>query len=243
MRLRKVLAVEDEEVARRLLARYLDQIPNISYTIVESGPAALEKLSEQTWDIVVLDIEMAEVDGLYLMNYISSLPHPPAIVFTTAYSEYAVNAFAGGAVDYLLKPFSLERLRQAFERAERYLSTQTSSSQNPSDRITLPVGDRYVVLSSTQIVAAFIEKEHLLVETREGTLYPLRSLTLKDLENKLPSPPFLRISRQCIINADSLQEVIPWFSGRYKLLTHTGRIYYCSREFVPELKRLLGLKY
>jgi len=241
MRLRKVLAVEDEEVARRLLARYLDQIPNISYTIVESGPIALEKLSEQTWDIVVLDIEMAEVDGLYLMNYISSLPHPPVIIFTTAYSEYAVNAFAGGAVDYLLKPFSLERLRQAFERAERYLSTQTSS-QNPSDRITLPVGDRYVVLSSTQIVAAFIEKEHLLVETREGTLHTLRTLTLKDLENKLPTPPFLRISRQCLINADSLQEVIPWFSGRYKLLTHTGRIYYCSREFVPELKRLLGLK-
>ena len=110
MRARKVLAVEDEEVARRLLARYLEQIPDITYTIAEDGPTALQKLSEETWDIVILDIEMAEVDGLYLMNYIGTLPQPPAIIFTTAYSDYAVHAFAGGAVDYLLKPFSLDRI-------------------------------------------------------------------------------------------------------------------------------------
>ncbi len=242
MRPRKVLAVEDEEVARRLLARYLEQIPNLTYTIAESGPAALLKLTQQTWDIVVLDIEMAEVDGLYLMNYLSSLPNPPAIIFTTAYSEYAVNAFSGGAVDYLLKPFSLDRLRQAFERAERYLSTQNPPAPPTTDRITLPSGDRYLVFSPAQIVATFIEQENLLVETREGTLHTIRSLSLKDLESKLPMPPFVRISRQCLINADTLQEVIPWFSGRYKLLTHTGRIYYCSREFVPDLKRYLGLK-
>jgi len=242
MPLRKVLAVEDEEVARRLLARYLDQISDIAYTIAESGPTALQKLSEESWDIVILDIEMAEVDGLHLMNYISSLPQPPAIIFTTAYSEYAVNAFSGGAVDYLLKPFSLDRLKQAFERANRYLSTQAPLTQNTGQRITLPIGDRYVVLSPNQIVAAFLEQEHLIVETREGTLHTIRTLSLKDLENKLPKPPFLRISRQNLINIDSLQEVIPWFSGRYKLLTQTGRIYYCSREFVPELKRLLGLK-
>ena len=241
MHARKVLAVEDEEVARRLLARYLEQIPDITYTIAEDGPTALQKLSQETWDIVILDIEMAEVDGLYLMNYISTLPRPPAIIFTTAYSDYAVHAFAGGAVDYLLKPFSLDRLRQAFERAQRYLNIPPAPKTNP-DKITLPTGDRYLVLSPNQIIAAFLEEENLLIETHEGTLHPIRTLTLKELEQKLPSPPFLRISRQTLININALQEVIPWFSGRYKLLTHTGRIYYCSREFVPELKRLLGLK-
>jgi len=241
MTARKVLAVEDEEVARRLLARYLEQIPDITYTIVGDGPTALQKLQNETWDIVLLDIEMAEIDGLYLMHYIEALPGPPAIIFTTAYSEYAVNAFAGGAVDYLLKPFSLERLRQAFERAERYLSTK-SAPKSLTDRITLPTQDRYLVLSPQQIVAAFLEKEQLFVETREGTLHPIRTLTLRDLETKLPTPPFLRIARQTLLNLDAIQEVIPWFSGRYKLLTHTGRIYYCSREFASALKRHLGLK-
>lgn len=241
MAVRKVLAVEDEEVARRLLARYFEQIPNITFTIVGDGPTALQKLQDETWDIVLLDIEMAEVDGLYLMNYIKTLPEPPTIIFTTAYSEYAVNAFAGGAVDYLLKPFSLERLRQAFERAERYLRVQ-STPKPSTDRITLPTNDRYLVLSPQQIVAAFLEDDQLFIETREGTLHPIRTLTLRDLETKLPVPPFLRISRQTLLNLDAIQEVIPWFSGRYKLLSHTGRIYYCSREFVPELKRHLGLK-
>lgn len=241
MTARKVLAVEDEEVARRLLARYLEQIPHIVFTIVGDGPTALQKLQEEAWDIVLLDIEMAEIDGLYLMNYIETLPERPAIIFTTAYSEYAVNAFAGGAVDYLLKPFSLERLRQAFERAERYLRAQ-SAPKPLTDKITLPTHDRYLVLSPHQLVAAFLENDQLFIETREGTLHPIRTLTLRDLETKLATPPFLRISRQTLLNLDAIQEIIPWFSGRYKVLTHTGRIYYCSREFVPELKRHLGLK-
>jgi CheY-like chemotaxis protein len=160
MAARKVLAVEDEEVARRLLARYLEQIPHIVFTIVSDGPTALQKLQEEAWDIVLLDIEMAEIDGLYLMNYIETLTERPAIIFTTAYSEHAVNAFAGGAVDYLLKPFSLERLRQAFERAERYLRAQ-SAPKPLTDKITLPTHDRYLVLSPHQLVAAFLENDQL----------------------------------------------------------------------------------
>jgi DNA-binding LytR/AlgR family response regulator len=238
MRRWRVLAVEDEEVPRRLLSRFLDQIPEADYVIVESGPEALKKLTDEKWDIVLLDIEMAEVNGLYLMNYISSLPEPPAVIFMTAYSEHAVTAYAGGAVDYLLKPFSLERLRQAFQRTERHLSALAPTS----DKVTLPVADRFIVLPVSQIVAAFIEGEQLFVETREGALQAIRTLTLKELEEKLPHPPFLRVSRQCVLNLDAVQEVIPWFSGRYKLLLHTGRVYYCSREFASHLRRTLGLR-
>lgn len=241
MRGLRVLAAEDEEAARRLLGRYLAQIPDIaSYEVVSDGEAALMRLSEAKWDVVLLDIEMAGVDGLYLMNYINSLTPKPAIIFTTAYSEHAVEAFAGGAVDYLLKPFSLERLKQAIERVQRYLG---ASSVGLDQKFTFLSGDRYLILSFSDIVAIFLEEGALTLEARDRTLYPIRALTLRQIEERLPSPPFLRIGRQAIVNLDAIQEVIPWFSGRYKLLMKTERVYYCSRENVPALREALGLSH
>ncbi len=239
MRGLRVLAAEDEEAARRLLGRYLAQIPEVAvFELAADGETALERLSNEKWDVVLLDIEMAGVDGLYLMNYIDSLAHKPAIIFTTAYGEHAVAAFAGGAVDYLLKPFSLDRLKQAFTRVQRYLVTTAGGSDS---RFAFLSGDRYVVVSLSDIVAIFLEEGTLILEAGDRTLYTVRALALKEIEERLPSPPFLRIARQTIVNIDAIQEVIPWFSGRYKLLMKTERVYYCSRENVSALRKALGL--
>ncbi|MCX8112305.1 MAG: LytTR family DNA-binding domain-containing protein [Bacteroidia bacterium] len=238
MRIWRILVVEDEEPARRLLRRYLNQIPHVSVDEATDGTQALEKLQNETWDIILLDIEMPGMDGVSLMHFARSLPHPPAIIFTTAYSEHAVKAFEGGAVDYLLKPFSIERLRQAIERAQH----QLAPSSLAIDKLAIPRKEGHVILSFSEILGIRVEDRVLSIEAATGQVYETRAYTLQQIEEKLPSPPFLRIARDAIINVDAVREVLPWFSGRYKVMLRTMSIYMCSREYAPTLLRAVGLR-
>ncbi|MCS7189743.1 MAG: LytTR family DNA-binding domain-containing protein [Bacteroidia bacterium] len=241
MKVWRVLVVEDEEPARRLLRRYLSQLPDIQATEVEDGEVALRKLQEEEWDILLLDIEMPGLDGVSLMHFASSLSHPPAVIFTTAYSEHAVKAFEGGAVDYLLKPFSLERLRQAIIRAQnRFQERQTKTTS--SVKLPIPQKEGHIILSISDIIGVRVEDKVLFIENRSGEVYTTRAYTLQQVEEKLPRPPFLRIARDSIINTDAIQEVLPWFSGRYKITLYTGTVYMCSRDFAPALLRSVGLR-
>ncbi|MEN3040672.1 MAG: LytTR family DNA-binding domain-containing protein [Bacteroidia bacterium] len=239
MRTWQVLIVEDEEPARRLLRRYLQQIPAMYVEEASDGDEAVQKLQSHTWDIVLLDIEMPGMDGVSLMHFARSLPSPPAIIFTTAYAEHAVKAFEGGAVDYLLKPFSAERLRQAIERAQRRFPSLSPSLGN---KLAIPRKEGHIILTFSEIVGMRIEERTLYVETATGQIHETRAYTLQQIEEKLPSPPFLRIARDTIINVDAIREVLPWFSGRYKVILHTTSVYMCSREFAPLLLKAVGLK-
>lgn len=239
MRTWQVLIVEDEEPARRLLRRYLAQIPHLIVEEAADGTEAMEKLQAQPWDIVLLDIEMPGVDGVSLMHFTQSLPQPPAVIFTTAYAEHAVQAFEGGAVDYLLKPFSLERLKQAIERAQRHTAPSPISA---TDKLAIPRKEGHVILSFSEILGIRVEERTLHIEAISGQIYETRAYTLHQVEERLPSPPFLRIARDTLINLDAVREVLPWFSGRYKVIMRTMSVYMCSREYAPALLRAIGLK-
>ncbi|MCX7605750.1 MAG: response regulator [Bacteroidia bacterium] len=237
----RVLVVEDEEPARRLLQRYLAQIGDMQVKEAVDGESALQRLQEESWDIVLLDIEMPGVDGVSLMHFAASLPHPPAVIFTTAYAEHAVKAFEGGAVDYLLKPFSLDRLRQALARAQRRVQVMREGGGG-SMRLPIPQKEGHLILSCTDIVGVRIEDRTLYIETRSGEVHTTRAYTLQQVEEKLPHPPFIRIARDAIVNSEAIQEVLTWFSGRYKVVLHTGTVYMCSRDFAPGLLRTVGLR-
>ncbi|MCS7297955.1 MAG: LytTR family DNA-binding domain-containing protein [Bacteroidia bacterium] len=240
MRIWHVLIVEDEEPARRLMKRYLQQIPNLAIEEAENGEQAMKKLEERNWDIVFLDIEMPGVDGIALMHFAQSLPSPPAVIFTTAYAEHAVKAFEGGAVDYLLKPFSFERLRQAVERAQR--SPLAAPSRSLTGKLAIPRKEGHIILSYSEIVGVRVADRTLSIESHTGQVYETRAYTLQQIEERLPYPPFLRIARDALINLDAVQEVLPWFSGRFKVILRSGTIYMCSREYAPQLLRAVGLR-
>jgi DNA-binding LytR/AlgR family response regulator len=237
----RVLVVEDEEPARRLLRRYLGQLGDFEIEEASDGEAALQQLQEKTWDLVFLDIEMPGLDGVSLMHFTTSLSPAPAVIFTTAYSEYAVKAFEGGAVDYLLKPFSMERLRQALARVQRR-SAKTESPPSLYAKLPIPQREGHFLLPISDIIGVRIEDRTLFIETRSGEIHTTRAYTLGQMEEKLPSPPFLRIARDALLNIDSIQEVLPWFSGRYKVVLSTGTVYMCSRDYAPELLRAVGLR-
>lgn len=240
----RVLVVEDEEPARRMLRRYLGHFPDLEIEEASDGETALEMLQSRSWDIVLLDIEMPGVNGLSLMHYAASLPHPPAIIFTTAYSEHAVKAFEGGAVDYLLKPFSLERLRQALQRAQQRTPSPSAPppASIPIPRLPIPRAEGHRLVDVPDIFAVRTEEGYLHLELRSGEIITTRAYTLRQVEERFPKPPFLRIARDALINVDAVQELLPWFSGRYKVVLRTGTIYMCSREYAAQLLKAVGLK-
>lgn len=244
----RVLVVEDEEPARRMLRRYLGHFPDLEVEEASDGETALEKLQSGEWDIVLLDIEMPGLNGLSLMHYAASLPKPPAVIFTTAYSEHAVKAFEGGAVDYLLKPFSLDRLRQALQRAQERsrsssgFSTSSQGGVSSVPRLPLPRAEGHRLLEIPDIFAVRVEDRALYLELCTGETLTTRAYTLQQLEERFPKPPFLRIARDTLINLNAVQEVLPWFSGRHKVVLRTGTIYLCSREYAPQLLKALGIK-
>ncbi|GIV26010.1 MAG: DNA-binding response regulator [Bacteroidia bacterium] len=235
----RVLVVEDEEPARRLLRRYLEQLGDLELDEAVDGEVALTKLQQAPWDIVLLDIEMPGLDGVSLMHFCASLSPSPAVIFTTAYAEHAVKAFEGGAVDYLLKPFSRERLRQALERALRRRQTAERPATTP--RIPIPLHEGHLLLPVTDLLAVRVEDRTLHIETRTGDRLQTRAYTLQGLEAMLPPGAFLRIARDCLVQLDAVREVVPWFSGRYKVVLHTGTVYMCSREYARSLLNALGL--
>lgn len=240
----RVLVVEDEEPARRMLRRYLGHFPDLEVEEAGDGETALEKLQASNWDVVLLDIEMPGVNGLSLMHYAASLPRPPAIIFTTAYSEHAVKAFEGGAVDYLLKPFSLDRLRQALQRAQQRISSPANPPPTASHtpRLPIPRAEGHRLLDVPDIFAVRVEEGTIYLELRTGEVVTTRAYTLQQLEDRFPKPPFLRIARDTLINLDAVQELLPWFSGRYKVVLRTGTIYLCSRDYAPHLLKAVGLR-
>lgn len=114
----KILIVDDEPLARNRLISLIGELPG-EHRILEAdqGLAALEKIMQDAPDIVLLDIRMPVMDGLEVAHHLAGMEHPPAVIFTTAYQDHALEAFDTHAVDYLLKPIRKERLRQALERA------------------------------------------------------------------------------------------------------------------------------
>ncbi len=205
----KVLIVDDEMLARERLASLLAELDDeYSITEAEHGVDALELINKQSPDLVLLDIRMPVMDGLEVAQHLAGLESSPAIIFTTAYQDYALDAFDAQAVDYLMKPVRKERLQQAISKA-RALSTINVQKLRESDR----ADDRRSHLSTTihgniQIIA--VEKIHYLKADQKyvSAVWPDGELliddSLKSLEQEFASQ-FIRIHRNTLVARRHIQ--------------------------------------
>ena len=195
------LIVEDEPLARQLLENYISRTPELSLS--GSCPNAVEaykKLHEQPVDLLFLDIKMPLIDGL---AFLESLKKPPAVIFTTAYSEYAVKSYELNAVDYLLKPFSYERFCKSIEKFVKL---------NPGKEVPA-VRDYLFIRSDSQLVKVFY-KEILFIEARKDYLkivttggHRLTHQTMKSIMSLLPEQQFMRIHRSYIVSVPAVSQV------------------------------------
>ena len=195
----RCLAIDDEPLALQQLVAYIRKVPFLELAAqCQSALEARAFLEHDTVDAIFCDINMPDLNG---MDFVKSLASPPLIVFTTAYSEYAVEGFKVNAVDYLLKPFGLQDFQRAANRLkERKLSPLTS------DILFLKTDYRIVKVSISDIRYVEAMSEYLKVWL-EGEQKPIITLlSMKKMEERLPDS-FMRIHRSYIINLNKIQEV------------------------------------
>jgi two-component system LytT family response regulator len=198
----RVLIVDDEHLARQAMRRLLAPRGDVEIVGEADGVASARKAIEATKpDLVFLDIELGSGrDGFSLLE---ALEAPPVVIFVTAYAEYAVEAFAVEAVDYLLKPVEAERLDEALVRAERQLALRARPANTT---IELKTPRRTLLAPHADIVALEADGDFTHVHVAgEPALMIWR--TLSHFESLLPAPPFLRLGRSLIINRDRLRRI------------------------------------
>ena len=234
----RVLAIDDEPLALKQLESYIAKVPYLE--LVAACRSALEArrvLGEQPVDAMFLDINMPDISG---MEFVRALPHPPLVVFTTAYSEYAVEGFRVNAVDYLLKPFALAEFIAAAEKLKLRLGAETRPETPPPAR---PQEDAIFFKTDYKTVRVrldeirYIEGMSEYVKVwRDGTKEPLIVLvSLRSLEERLPRERFMRVHRSYIINLSRIREV-----SREGVVLEGGTILPVGESYRQEFKDYLS---
>jgi two-component system LytT family response regulator len=231
-----VLVVDDESGARRNLTALLRPDPDIG-TIIEcdSGLWAIEHLRTSTCDLLFLDVQMPGCDGFDVLELLGGRL-PPAVVFVTAYDEYALRAFEAGALDYLLKPFDDARFRRALDRAKDKIAHFPTRPK---------VGERLAVKTRGELVFVNVRDVDWIESVGyyaclhvRGATHVLRR-TLLDLERELDAQQFMRIHRSIIVNLERVHKLELQDGGDYEVVLRSGERLRLSRRLrKPLLDRM-----
>ena len=192
----RVIAIDDEPLALRQLEMYMAKVPFLEL-VAACSSAAMAAPYVAKADALFLDINMPDLSG---MDFIKSLPHPPAVVFTTAYSEYAVEGFRVNAVDYLLKPFSFKEFEASCEKLRKHLEMQAALEARESDPVLHFKAD-YRTLSIDVRKILYVESmsEYVKIFLVDAEAPVVVLYSLKNLIEQLPVDRFMRIHRSYII--------------------------------------------
>lgn len=201
----KILIADDEAPARNRLRELLEEIADVSIIAeARNGKEALELCSENMPDLLLLDIRMPKMDGIEAASHLQKFEPPPAIIFTTAYDSYAMQAFEIHAVDYLLKPIRLERLQTAISKARALLPSQLAAlkpMQPQRTHFSVVERGRVILVPVADVVYLKAELKYITVRTREREYLVEDSLV--NIEQEF-GDHFLRLHRNCLAARDSI---------------------------------------
>lgn len=226
--------VDDEPIARRNLIVLLRRDPAIG-VVAEcgSGPEAVQAMQRSRYDLVFLDVQMPECDGFDVLELLGA-DLPPAIIFVTAYEDYALRAFEAGALDYLLKPFDDARFVRALSRAKDKIAHYASAPLQRAQRLTIKSRGELVFLDVADI--DWIEAAGYYVCVHVGAETHILRRSLSDLERDLGQERFVRIHRSIIANLDRVRGLELHTSGEYEVVLKSDIRLRLSRRFRKELQ-------
>lgn len=242
----RVVIVDDEELARVVLEEYLTAHPDIEIVArCANGFEAVKAVTELRPDLLFLDVQMPKLDGFEVLELIGS---EVAVIFVTAYDEFALRAFEVHAVDYLLKPFSAERLSEALGRAKGRLGqgerlpikavvSTARSHDRPAQRILVRDGPRVHVVAVDKLDFVQAQDDYVCLHSEGKKL--LKEQTLAELEMLLDPARFVRIHRSYILNVERLARVEPYGKDSRVAILRDGTHLPVSRSGYARLGELL----
>ncbi|MEW6989997.1 LytR/AlgR family response regulator transcription factor [Colwelliaceae bacterium 6441] len=248
----RLVFADDEKPARDKLSQQLSLMDNIEVVgIATTGKEAIRLINELEPDVVLLDIQMPEIDGLALVDLLN---YKPLLIYTTAYDKFAIQAFEQASTDYLLKPFPVARLKKALVKVEEKLHQQQllrqaenieppsySLSPNKTNKLISKNGERISLLSPVDL--KFIKSEQGNSLAWNGECFHYLNDTLDQLEQSLAAQEFVRIHRSYLVNIEHIKEIQRWFNGKLMVIINDDEKTQLStsRAGADKLKKLLGL--
>jgi two-component system, LytTR family, response regulator len=255
MRPIRTLIVDDEPAAREGMRHLLAADPEIALAgECSNGREAVAAIRDTSPDLAFLDVQMPELDGFGVLREVG-VERAPAVVFVTAFDQYALRAFDVHAIDYLLKPFTDDRFRQSLDRAKQLVrqgrlgdlsrklaalldNDESAPAPHYLDRLVVKSGGKVTLLPVGEI--EWIDAEGDYVRIHVGKTWHLLRETMKNLEDQLDAARFVRIHRSTIVNLEKVKELQPFFRGEYVVVLHNGTTLKLSRGYRDNLEARLG---
>jgi two-component system LytT family response regulator len=245
----RAVLVDDEELARQLLREYLEESGGVE-VIAEcaNGFEAVKALADLKPDLVFLDVQMPKLDGFEVLELIDA---PVAVIFVTAYDQYAMRAFDANAVDYLLKPFSSDRLRTALDKVRQRLgnppapsiaAAELSAAARPPEqkleRVVVKDGTKVHIIPIDRL--DYVEAQDDYIALRSEKKNYLKQQTISSIEGQLDPKKFVRIHRSYIVNLERIARIEPYTRDSRVAVLGDGTQLPVSRSGHAKLKMLLG---
>lgn len=246
----KALIVDDEPLARDELTYILHRTKRVEVIgEAESMEETFRHVRQSMPDVVFLDIQLVEENGLDLARQLLELDRRPEIVFATAYDEYALKAFELDAIDYILKPYDEDRIKQTVDKIAKLhearhgrhdlAASRSAAASERTGKLAVTVEERIILLNLNKILYIASEEGKTLLVTEAQTYKVNEPLVL--FEHKLHGSPIVRVHRAYLVNVDAIVEIQPWFHSTYTLMMKNGTKVPVGRTYMKELKQLLGL--
>jgi two-component system LytT family response regulator len=245
----KTLIIDDEALARDLLRNYLAQDDRVEIVgECSNGYEGLLAIGKLNPDLVFLDIQMPKINGFELLEL---LTNPPAIIFSTAYDQYAIKAFEANAVDYLLKPYPSERVTNALNKALekinsrgirgefRHLISSHDEETGIINRIIVKSGRKIHIIPVESVYYIESQDDFVMIYCKEGHFMKLK--TMKYFETHLDSQQFIRIHRSYIVNVSQIAEIQQYEKESWIVLTKQGAKIKVSKAGYINLKEKLKI--
>ena len=250
----RALIVDDEPIARRVLCEELELLDSIDIVgEAENGEVALSKICSAKPDIVFLDVQMPVMNGLEVLSHLNE-GHLPAIIMVTAYDQHAIRAFEAGAVDYLLKPISQQRLLQAVDRAKRIVRDPVQVAENLAQlqEVTSPavptvpkvrkivgkLGGDFFLLNPNEVLAFQAEGDTTWIITSKQRYTATQNL--KSIEERLKNSPFRRVHRNALVNLEQIRKMSMITSQRWLITLNNGQELVVSKRQAKHVRDVLN---
>ena len=242
----RIIIIDDEILAREIVKEYLKPYADADLIAeCNDGFEGIKDIQEYKPDLIFLDIQMPKINGFEMLELIEN---PPAVIFTTAFDEFAIKAFESNAVDYLLKPFSKERFDKAIEKyllhANSIVSTQQvveTAAQSPIQqyRVVVKDGNKIKIIPVSKIHYLEAADDYVKIVTEEGVF--LKKRTMVFFEESLSAYHFVRVHRSYIANTQLITRIDPYEKDGHLLLLSTGAKIPVSKAGYSKLKEVLGI--